>query len=663
MSPQLRGIGFTGPQQQRGAIGLMAAVTLGMVLLFMLLVVDSGRLYLEQRKLQRVADMAVLEAVSRGGNCTGPNSADDYVKESAARNGFIRGGVQQISPACGTLEIDEATQMRKFTQGQNNSGNVIQVIATTTVPTSVARGLWSMLNAKFDSDTNLTASAVGASSGARLAQLTIRSTLLEVSDDKSKVLNLLWGKLLGGELKLTAAGWQGLADTKINLLSYLDLLNNDLKLNALSYDQVLKSNIHATDLIDIAIKTLTNNNTKSSLATSGLLEIRSLLNSTTLKLGDIIKIQTDTDAAGLDTTINVFQLVEAYVQLANISNGLSASIPVTIPGIANGMIKVKIIQPPQLSAIGDPEKAKRSPDNEGSRIYVRTAQVRTGFTLTLPILDTPAVKYAMDNLVGPLTNTLNSLLTLNLSDTIKSLFCLILAPCKQTDLKLLPIPSVNIVLEVASANSRVKDYSCASETTKTLTVENNAAISKIKLGDFKLDDTFSPTKDIDIKPLPLVDIGSITCTGAILSKKCDPATRVPFYGGGIGLKIDSDIGTIPDKFKIHTYNKPPNIGQPPLYYTSDTTGLTTSLNDALTGVQLDIYRPVNSNTLGRVLDGVGTILNDLVAAVVGIIGDVLGPVIDRLLEQVFSLLGISLNVVDVGANLSCGQVGRAQLVL
>ena len=42
MSPQLRGIGFTGPRQQRGAIGLMAAVTLGMVLLFMLLVVDSG---------------------------------------------------------------------------------------------------------------------------------------------------------------------------------------------------------------------------------------------------------------------------------------------------------------------------------------------------------------------------------------------------------------------------------------------------------------------------------------------------------------------------------------------------------------------------------------------------------------------------------------------
>ena len=43
-----------GPSRQRGAIGLIGAVTLGIALLFLLLVVDSGRLYLEKRKLQRV---------------------------------------------------------------------------------------------------------------------------------------------------------------------------------------------------------------------------------------------------------------------------------------------------------------------------------------------------------------------------------------------------------------------------------------------------------------------------------------------------------------------------------------------------------------------------------------------------------------------------------
>ena len=90
MSPRLSGIRFSGPRQQRGAIGLMAVVVLGMVLIFMLLVVDSGRLYLEQRKLQRVADMAVLEAVSRGGSCTN-GTAVTYVNENATRNGFAPG--------------------------------------------------------------------------------------------------------------------------------------------------------------------------------------------------------------------------------------------------------------------------------------------------------------------------------------------------------------------------------------------------------------------------------------------------------------------------------------------------------------------------------------------------------------------------------------------
>lgn len=67
MSPGLR-------CRQRGAIGLMAALTLGLALVFLLLVVDSGRLYLEKRKLQGIADMAALEAVQRNGDCLAANN-------------------------------------------------------------------------------------------------------------------------------------------------------------------------------------------------------------------------------------------------------------------------------------------------------------------------------------------------------------------------------------------------------------------------------------------------------------------------------------------------------------------------------------------------------------------------------------------------------------
>ena len=111
MSPQLRGMGFNGPRHQHGAIGLMAAVTLGMVLLFMLLMVDSGRLFLEQRKLQRVADMAVLEAVTRGGNCTGTSTAAGFANQSAIRNSFTPGTVQKINTTCGTLTTN-SSQLR-----------------------------------------------------------------------------------------------------------------------------------------------------------------------------------------------------------------------------------------------------------------------------------------------------------------------------------------------------------------------------------------------------------------------------------------------------------------------------------------------------------------------------------------------------------------------
>ncbi|WOL27493.1 pilus assembly protein TadG-related protein [Pseudomonas fragi] len=180
MSPQLRGMGFYGPRQQHGAIGLMAAVTLGMVLLFMLLVVDSGRLYLEQRKLQRVADMAVLEAVRRGGNCAGASTAAGFANQSATRNSFTPGSVQKVNTTCGTLSTN-SSQLRVFTADATKS-DAIRVIATTTVPTSVAGGLWSMFSKNgFNLNTNLTASAVGSVGGGPLAQISIRSTLVTIS--------------------------------------------------------------------------------------------------------------------------------------------------------------------------------------------------------------------------------------------------------------------------------------------------------------------------------------------------------------------------------------------------------------------------------------------------------------------------------------------------
>ncbi|MFP3560702.1 pilus assembly protein TadG-related protein, partial [Paraburkholderia sp. SIMBA_049] len=84
MSPRLQ---FRGPARQPGAIGLMAALTMAAALLCLVVVVDTGRLYLEKRNLQRVADMAALEAATRGGDCLVGASAVTYATASAHRKG------------------------------------------------------------------------------------------------------------------------------------------------------------------------------------------------------------------------------------------------------------------------------------------------------------------------------------------------------------------------------------------------------------------------------------------------------------------------------------------------------------------------------------------------------------------------------------------------
>ena len=662
MSPRLSGIRFSGPRQQRGAIGLMAVVVLGMVLIFMLLVVDSGRLYLEQRKLQRVADMAVLETISRGGSCV-TGTALTYAKDSATRNSFIPGAVQQVSTTCGTL-VTGSDNLRTF-KADNSQTEAIRVIATTTVPTSVAGGLWSMFSTgKFNFDTHLTASAVGAAPKGLLAQLTIRSTAVNIDSAKSQVLNALWGGLLGGSLNLSAAGWQGLVDSKINLLSYLDQLAIDLNINAGSYTDVLNTKIQLTKLIDTAIKVLTLNGNTTSVAVDGLLGLKAAVGSIQVKLADILKLQTGTSGAGLDTNLNVFQLVEAFVQLANINNGVVATVPLNVPGVINGVVKLKVIEPPQLSAIGDPAKAKANPTDPASRIYVRTAQLRAGVSISLPVLDTPAVAFVLNNLVGPLTNTLNSLLSLNLAATLESVLCLVILPCKQTDLKVLPASKIDIILELASANSYVTDYSCPSTTTKSLTVANNAALVKVKFGSIdNMTNALSSTGDVTIKPLPIVDIGSVTCSGLVLFKVCDPKTRIPFYGGGIGLMVDTSIGSLTAPYQTHTYNQPPEVKQEPLFFTVEAKDLVGTLKTTLQGIKLAVYRPTGTSALGNLLEGIGNILNGLITAISNIIGTLLSPIVDPLLNNILNVLGITIDKVDIGANLSCGQGGRAQLVL
>ncbi|KAF1031790.1 MAG: hypothetical protein GAK37_00693 [Pseudomonas sp.] len=657
---------------QRGAIGLIGALTLAMAVLFMLLVVDSGRLYYEKRKLQGIADVAALEAVQHTGNCVpGTMTAASTATTSALRNGYVMPPASALTVTCGTLATNAANQ-RVFSADATKT-DAIQVIASRPVATSVANAVWTAFGGgNYSSTLQMAAVAVAA---AKIlppqAQLTIKSTLVTVDSTQSALLNLLFGQLLGGSLNLSVAGWQGLVNTNINLLSFLNQLALNVGVTAGNYTALLAKTMTVGQLLDAAVTVLQAGGPTTSVAVSGLTSIKAIVGNVNVTLGSILQLQTGAVSAGLNTTLNVFQLAQAFVQLANTQNGVAASIPVNIPGLLNAGVQLRVIQPPQLSAIGDPTYAKDK--TSGTRIYVKTAQVSLGLTLGLPILDGPLVQGALNGLVGPLTDVLNNLLSLNLAGTLNSVFCLLGGTCQRTNFLVLssstnpPAARIDVVLELGAAESYVTGFTCASDATKTLTTQTNAYIVTVKIGqDPQVINAFnSNTPLATIPPLPVIDIGSITCTIPLLglgSATCDPATRKPFVGGGIGLSVNSAVGGSTSAQPPYTFQQPPEINQPPLYYTMSTTNLVSAIGGALQGLQFQVYQPTGFNLLGGLLATTSGLLSGLTSTLGATISGVLSPILDPLVNGLLQTLGINLNAVSLGANLSCRPRGQAALV-
>lgn len=665
MSPPFRRAYFNGPRQQHGAIGLMAALTLGMVLIFMLLVVDGGRLYLEQRKLQRVADMAVLEAVSRGGSCAAtPSTATLYATQSAARNSFVPAGTQQtLNATCGTLVT--VNQLRTF-QLDPSKSDAIRVIATNTIPTSIAGGVWDLVSkGTLSTTTKLTASAVGAAPKGLLAQISIRSTLATVTtNSQAALLNSVFTSLLGGKVELSIAGWNGLINGDINLLNYMDQLAIDLKLSAGNYDQLLSTNTTITQLLKTALTVANANGATADLKASlgSLLDVAIKAKPATISLSNLLKLQTGTQSSGLDANLQAFQLIQAFLQLANTANAVDLNAPVILPGIANVTVQMKVIEPPQFSAVGDPSSSQI--------ISVRTAQIRTLISIDLTGLSNLlTLPDAVKDLTNTLVTALSNLLNLNLVGLVTNLLCL--DGCKQISPLLLPTPKIYISLDAGGADAQVTGYSCPVGDTgiKSLTVKTNKSLVDLRIGQMDPSTVFSKAAPPSVSAIPIIDIGIQTCYKVLgLLGSCKD--RVPFAGGGIGIMANTSVlktagsTLVFSKNSAPTDTTPPNLKLPPaIQNTPKSTSILDSLSDTIAGIQLQSYVPATNNILSTVLTTVTSAISTVAVILNPIIKNLLSPLLTPLINNLLTTLGISLVDVQVGANLNCGQGGRAQLVL
>ena len=640
MSPRTQ---FRGPARQRGAIGLMAAGTLALALGFTLLVIDTGRLYMEQRKLQRVADTAALEAVSRDGNCKSGQSATTYATQSATRNGFTVSADNTLIVSCGTLQTG-AENLRAFVVDATKTA-AVQVIVSRPVTTSIAAGIGALLSgAPVSLTTRLDATAVAAEPKITLAQLSIRSTLLSVDSARSNLLNPLFSTLLGGNVNLTVGGWDGLVKTDINLLKFMDQLAIELGVSAGNYTALLNTQGSVTKFIKAAANVVNLNGASAEVKTALTNLQVAATGASPIKLGDLLTLQTGTQEAGLDATVQLFQLIQGFVQLANKNSAVNSTLPVNVLGLAGVTTHIKVIQPPQFSAVGDPALAKVAPLGV-NKIYVRTAQVRILVSVDLSLIN--SVLQLVNTLLTPVVGLVNTLLAPG---------C-ILGSCTQTDLKILPNGlNLDLGIEAGVGSSYVTDYSCASPINKSLTATTNISALQVKVG--QIDDAvwLSSSGAPSLSPLTLVDIGSKTCT------LLNCGARTPFGGGGSEIMIDSPIAGKTES--NYTFANPHEINvSPEPTHPVSVSGVVGSLKGTLGGLTLIQHTPTIGSLLGSLLSTLLSTLSQVVGLLITAISGLLAPLVDPIVDSLLVNLGIDVNKVDVGFNLTCGEKGKAYLVI
>jgi len=352
-------------QRERGMSLILAMFFMLLSVSSLALVVDSARLFVEKRKLQRVADLSALETAMRGGLCGSGllSEAISLAQTSAARNGYTG----NLATAPNQVELgylSTSAGVRSFTASLTQR-EVVHVRVTRSVPSSLLAG------GLFGNTVVLIADATARR--APLATFEAGTSLLSVDSTKSPLLNGLLGGLLGTSVNLTAVQYDGIAKANVSLLSVLNqagLLNGQVNVGSVS--DLLNTQISAGNLINATLNVLT----AQGIAGASVMKTQLVsIPNQTLKLGDVLSLDPTgviDQAAQLNGRINPLDLIMATAQAVNQNHAVAVNLG--LPGISNV----------QLTVV-DPMMAVRGPPGQNLQGNWRTEVKQSQVKLTLDV--------------------------------------------------------------------------------------------------------------------------------------------------------------------------------------------------------------------------------------------------------------------------------------
>ncbi len=372
--------------RQTGAIGLFAILTLLLAILFAALAVDTGRLLMEERRLQTVADMAALDASSVAGSCGSGNLADveAMAAASAARNNY--NGLP-LDVQVGQIDVG-AGGVRQFTPAAIEQATSVSVTASKSVPASFFAG------GIFGNQTTLQANAVAGREA--IAGFSAGSMLLSISPDERALLNGLLSGILGSPVGLDVLSYEGIAATQLTLGELVDA-----SASVGTVDELLSSSFTMGELLNLYADAVSASDVADVGVASGLdTLIAANVSDLTANFGDVLAVTSENPNDATNAEVNLFDLIMTSAFVANGENAIAVA-PIELELLGLDVInQLTVTEPPQI-AIGPPGR-----DDEGNwRTEVDTAQLQllTGVNGNLSIAELPL----LGGLLGP---TLGALL-------------------------------------------------------------------------------------------------------------------------------------------------------------------------------------------------------------------------------------------------------------
>lgn len=613
----------SGHDSQRGAAGLFFALTLFMMVLFLALAVDTGRLVYAKRQLQSIADLAALDAARVTGSCSGATTTDPAAVLAAAQaaasaRDFLGAaypgdlGAAPNSVTVGTVTTG-ADNLRTFTPSGAADAEAVQVVLNQPVSRSL------FLPALYAGNVNLSATAVARTPA--VGSFSPGSFLVGLDSSQGALLNAVLGALLGSSLNLDVASYQGLADAQVSLLRLLEA--NELGVGTL--EELLAADLTVAQLLNLTATALqADNPNAANIILSQILGVGVGV-ATTIQLGDLLALDLPADNAALATDINVLDLITASAQLANEGHFVdvpNVGVNLPIPGLgtlASVDLGLHVIEAPTLG-VGPP-----GIEGDGSwRTEAHTSQI--GLEVAARAINLNL------NLLGIVK--LNTAVNLDLfvqgaqtSVHLDSIRCGgLLAPTHQ------------VVLGAEPGLARVGIGTLAdpddptSAVVPTKLADLSARVSLLLLPIVNLTIPLTVGADVDVSPGPPEDLVYVTDGFAQDLPQTQTGTS------DLSDTLDNTLGVLLSNLTI-------DIGT----ITADVLGL--PLGDLVNALL---------NALG--LDSLGEVVEGLLSPVTNL---VLDPLLDALsnllLEPLLGLLGVSLGGADV--TLISVDVGQPELVI